>query len=92
MDMVRNAFILFRLSLSAMSTSLILLSASLKNVDLPSLHQIDKMESFFLAKTLKFLFLLFDPSSDIDIMSKVRRLLLVTDVSYLSQVYSMLFC
>ncbi|KAL7522486.1 hypothetical protein ACHAWX_007192 [Stephanocyclus meneghinianus] len=47
--------------------------ASLKNVDLPALYQIDKMESFFLAETLKYLYLLFDPDSEIDILNKVRH-------------------
>jgi hypothetical protein len=30
------------------------------------------MESFFLAETLKYLHLLFDPDSEIDILNKVR--------------------
>ena len=31
----------------------------------------DKMESFFLAETLKYLYILFDPDSEIDILNKV---------------------
>ena len=31
----------------------------------------DRMESFFLAETLKYLYLLFDPDSEIDILNKV---------------------
>ena len=31
----------------------------------------DKMESFFLSETLKYLYLLFDPESEIDILHKV---------------------
>ena len=34
----------------------------------------DKMESFFLAETLKYLYLLFDPDSEIDILGKVSIL------------------
>lgn len=30
------------------------------------------MESFFLAETMKYLYLLFDPDSEIDILNKVR--------------------
>jgi hypothetical protein len=44
--------------------------ASLKNVEQPNSVE-DKMESFFLAETLKYLFLLFDPDSEIDILNKV---------------------
>lgn len=61
--------------LSLPTSIYVLLLASLKNVDLPSLHQLDKMESFFLAETLKYLYLLFDPSSDIDILNKVRLII-----------------
>jgi len=43
---------------------------SLKNVDLPSMQPQDEMESFFLAETLKYLYLLFDPDSEIDILNK----------------------
>lgn len=45
---------------------------SLKNVDRPDSIE-DRMESFFLAETLKYLHLLFDPDSEIDILNKVRR-------------------
>ena len=44
---------------------------SLKNVDRPDSVE-DRMESFFLAETLKYLHLLFDPDSEIDILNKVR--------------------
>jgi hypothetical protein len=47
-------------------------TASLKNVDLPSLQKMDMMESYFLAETLKYLYLLFDPDSEIDLLNKVR--------------------
>jgi mannosyl-oligosaccharide alpha-1,2-mannosidase len=54
------------------------MTASLKNVDLSSLHQMDKMESWYLAETLKYLYLLFDPSSKIDILNKVRYFLILS--------------
>ena len=42
---------------------------SLKNVD--SINSVeDRMESFFLAETMKYLYLLFDPDSEIDILHK----------------------
>ena len=44
---------------------------SLKNVDNPSMPPEDRMESFFLAETMKYLYLLFDPDSEIDILNKV---------------------
>ena len=44
-----------------------------KNVDRPGYVE-DRMESFFLAETLKYLYLLFDPDSEIDILNKVRCL------------------
>ncbi len=31
----------------------------------------DRMESFFMAETVKYLYLLFDPDSEIDILNKV---------------------
>ena len=43
--------------------------ASLQNVD-NSNSQDDRMESFFMAETLKYLYLLFDPDSEIDILNK----------------------
>lgn len=33
----------------------------------------DNMESFFLAETLKYLYLLYDDDSEIDILNKVRQ-------------------
>ena len=39
------------------------------NVD-NSNSQDDRMESFFMAETLKYLYLLFDPDSEIDILNK----------------------
>lgn len=43
---------------------------SLKNVNnIDSVE--DRMESFFMAETLKYLYLLFDPDSEIDILNKV---------------------
>ena len=46
-----------------------------KDVDRPGYVE-DRMESFFLAETLKYLYLLFDPDSEIDILNKVRCLVL----------------
>ena len=44
--------------------------AGIKNVDsVPPLTE-DKMESFFLAETLKYLYLLFDPETPIDLLNK----------------------
>ena len=43
--------------------------ASLHNVDNIN-SQDDRMESFFMAETLKYLYLLFDPDSEIDILNK----------------------
>ena len=43
---------------------------SYKNVLDPNVKLDDRMESFFLAETLKYLFLLFDPDSDLDIINK----------------------
>lgn len=45
---------------------------SLRNVD-DSNSVEDRMESFFLAETLKYLHLLFDPDSEIDVLNKVRE-------------------
>ena len=42
----------------------------LSNVHVPSNHPNDKMESFFLAETLKYLYLLQDPDTEIDILEK----------------------
>lgn len=70
MDTVRH--VLFQLQLLVMKLILFfLLIASLKNVDLPSLHRMNKMESYFLAETLKYLYLLFDPGSEIDVLNMV---------------------
>jgi len=35
----------------------------------------NKMESFFLAETLKYLYLLFDPDTEIDLLNKVRKII-----------------
>ena len=43
---------------------------SLKDVDNTNLPIDDKMESFFLSETLKYLYLLQDPDNDIDILEK----------------------
>jgi len=43
---------------------------SLHDVNEPSMKPEDRMESFFLAETLKYLYLLFDPDSEIDILNK----------------------
>jgi hypothetical protein len=43
---------------------------SLKHVDRPDTPPEDRMESFFLAETMKYLYLLFDPDSEIDILNK----------------------
>ena len=43
---------------------------SLKHVDQPNTLPEDRMESFFLAETMKYLYLLFDPDSEIDILNK----------------------
>lgn len=48
---------------------------SLRNVNSVDPDNIDdRMESFFLAETLKYLYLLFDPDSEIDILQKVRNI------------------
>ena len=46
--------------------------ASLHNVDNIN-SQDDRMESFFMSETLKYLYLLFDPDSEIDILNKVCK-------------------
>lgn len=46
---------------------------SLGNVQDVKAKPRDDMESFFLAETLKYLYLLNDPDSDIDILRKVKR-------------------
>ncbi|KAL7432933.1 hypothetical protein ACHAXM_010194 [Skeletonema potamos] len=43
---------------------------SLHDVNNPLMEPEDRMESFFLAETLKYLYLLFDPDSEIDILKK----------------------
>jgi mannosyl-oligosaccharide alpha-1,2-mannosidase len=48
--------------------------SSLNNVDNPDSKD-DRMESFFMAETLKYLYLLFDPDSEIDILNKVREMI-----------------
>ena len=45
---------------------------SLPNVDQTHLLPEDRMESFFLAETLKYLYLIQDPDSTIDILNTVR--------------------
>ena len=42
----------------------------LRDVRRPSAGPDDQMESFFLAETLKYLYLLFDPDSEVDVLSK----------------------
>lgn len=42
----------------------------LSNVAVPEMKPRDKMESFFLAETLKYLYLLLDPDSEIDLLHK----------------------
>lgn len=37
----------------------------------------DRMESFFLAETLKYMYLLFDPDTEVDILNKVSAMLKV---------------
>ena len=44
----------------------------LENVNRKHGHVDDKMESFFMAETLKYLYLLFDPDTEVDILNKVR--------------------
>ena len=46
----------------------------LGNVNRPDLGPEDRMESFFLAETLKYLYLLFDPESEVDVLKKVSWL------------------
>ena len=48
---------------------------SLKHVDRTDSVE-DRMESFFLAETMKYLYLIFDPDSEIDILHKVSNVLL----------------
>ena len=43
---------------------------SMEDVENPELEISDKMESFFVAETLKYLYLLQDPNSEIDILRK----------------------
>ena len=43
---------------------------SLKTVADTSRQPDDKMESFFLAETLKYIYLLFDPETEVDILHK----------------------
>lgn len=54
--------------------------ASLNNVDNPNSKD-DRMESFFMAETLKYLYLLFDPDSEIDILNKVSREMIYSKVA-----------
>ena len=42
------------------------------DVQVKDLDPDDRMESFFLGETLKYLYLLMDPDSEIDILNKVR--------------------
>ena len=39
----------------------------------PNLQPEDNLESFFMAETLKYLFLLFDTGTEIDVLKKVRN-------------------
>lgn len=41
-----------------------------KNVEVAGTPPQDSMESFFLAETMKYLYLLFDPDTEIDILSR----------------------
>uniref|UniRef100_A0A7S4N8K7 alpha-1,2-Mannosidase n=1 Tax=Odontella aurita TaxID=265563 RepID=A0A7S4N8K7_9STRA len=43
---------------------------SLTNVNNPGAAPEDRMESFFLAETIKYLYLLFDPDTEVDIVNK----------------------
>jgi hypothetical protein len=46
--------------------------ASIDDVGSNQPRQDDRMESFFLAETLKYLYLLMDPETEVDILKKVR--------------------
>lgn len=43
----------------------------LRDVQNTNPHPDDKMESFFLAETLKYLYLLMDPDTEVDVLNKV---------------------
>jgi len=43
---------------------------TLKDVSNTNLHPNDKMETFFFAETMKYLYLLFDPDTEIDLLNK----------------------
>lgn len=43
---------------------------TLSNVNNPNGQPRDKMETFFLAETLKYLYLLFDPETEVDVLNK----------------------
>jgi Glycosyl hydrolase family 47 len=43
---------------------------TLKDVSDPNQQPNDKMESFFLAETMKYLYLLFDPDTEIDLLNR----------------------
>jgi hypothetical protein len=45
---------------------------SLKDVSNTVAEPQNKMESFFLAETIKYLYLLFDPDTQVDVLHKVR--------------------
>ena len=48
--------------------------SAIKDVDSPKSH-LDSMESFFLAATLKYSYLLQDPDTEIDLLNKVSLIL-----------------
>ena len=43
---------------------------TLKDVSNPNQQPNDKMESFFLAETMKYLYLLFDPDTEVDLLNR----------------------
>ena len=43
---------------------------TLKDVSDPTLQPNDKMETFFISETLKYLYLLFDPDTEVDLLNK----------------------
>ena len=58
---------------------------SLKHVDRTDSVE-DRMESFFLAETMKYLYLIFDPDSEIDILHKVSYVLVCATTKHLSNI------
>uniref|UniRef100_A0A7S4T7X4 alpha-1,2-Mannosidase n=1 Tax=Ditylum brightwellii TaxID=49249 RepID=A0A7S4T7X4_9STRA len=55
----------------------------LTDVDQQELEPENRMESFFLAETMKYLYLLQDPDTDIDILNKVRRALIERKMAHI---------